>query len=311
MNMMFNPQASRLIPLEQHTKKGQDVRDGSIYVCDQVTVMAVNIALATGRPLLLCGPPGSGKSSLASYIAKTMNWNYFEKVITSQTQAQDLLWTVDHVRRLRDAHVNNMCDDDLAYIKPQVLWWAFDSDSAKNRGFAKLPEGVNPVLPPGIIRDAENPSVVLFDEVDKADPDVPNDLLVALGSQQFEVPDLSEPIKPRFSPLVLITTNDERALPKAFLRRCAVHVLKPPKKSDLIERAMAHFPYHSDKQDGLFSEIADKVIQVRDQDPENVPSTAEYLDAISACLEFDIGPDDDKIWPVIDAAIFLKKVGID
>ena len=99
----FDPKAYRLAPQGSAPKPGQDVRDGSVYVYEEPIKLAVRVALATGRPLLLLGPPGSGKSSLAAYAARSMDWNYFEQVVTSRTRAQDLQWTFDAVRRLRGA----------------------------------------------------------------------------------------------------------------------------------------------------------------------------------------------------------------
>ena len=144
----FEPTESRLIP-DQEPAAGRDVRDGSVYVFTPPTVLAVQVALATGRPLLLGGPPGSGKSSLAAYVARFLNWNYFERVITSRTQAQDLQWTFDAVRRLRDATAGLTLTAG-AYVEPGVLWWAFRPDLAHRRGFLDaLPEGVPRPEPPG------------------------------------------------------------------------------------------------------------------------------------------------------------------
>src|ERR1700755_530080 len=129
----FDPKSYRLMPQGSLRKPGQDVRDGSVYVYEEPIRLAVRVALATGRPLLLLGPPGSGKSSLAAYVARTMNWNYFEKVVTSRTKAQDLLWTVVAVRGLRDAQTKELQDQTESYIEPRVLWWAFNPANARLR----------------------------------------------------------------------------------------------------------------------------------------------------------------------------------
>src|SRR5262245_59453218 len=127
----FEPKDYRL---ESGTSKaGQDTRDGSVYVYNEPITLAVRVALATGRPLLLLGPPGSGKSSLAAYVARSMNWNYFEQVVTSKTRAQDLLWGFDAIRRLRDAHASSLHPGLEPYIEPRVLWWAFDPPNARLR----------------------------------------------------------------------------------------------------------------------------------------------------------------------------------
>src|ERR1019366_1283058 len=129
-------------------RRGRDTRDGSVYVYHDSLTMAVRVALATGRPLLLLGPPGSGKSSLASFVARSMHWNYFEQIITSRTQAKDLMWSFDAVRRLRDAHGGGNPVDLLeAYIEPRVLWWAYDLHDARDRGAKRLPTGS---LPTGV-----------------------------------------------------------------------------------------------------------------------------------------------------------------
>ncbi|MBZ5626525.1 MAG: AAA family ATPase [Acidobacteriia bacterium] len=111
----FDPSDYRLGGADAGTKRGLDVRDGSVYVYEDEIKLAVRVALATGRPLLLLGAPGSGKSSLAAFVARTMNWNYFEQVVTSRTKAQDLLWTFDAVRRLRDAQANELQDQIESY----------------------------------------------------------------------------------------------------------------------------------------------------------------------------------------------------
>ncbi|HEU0054654.1 MAG TPA: MoxR family ATPase, partial [Longimicrobium sp.] len=190
-----------------------DRRDGAIYHYTPEIVLAVRVALATGRPLLVRGPSGSGKSSLAQNIARVLGWDFVDQVITSRTQAQDLLWTVDHIRRLRDAHTNQLGPFE-AYVHPGPLWRAFDPTGARRQ--ADRSAATEP--PPS---DAAAPRrvVVLLDEIDKADPDVPNNLLVALGSLEFLVSDLGLTVRGRreMVPLIVLTTNDERDIPDAFL----------------------------------------------------------------------------------------------
>jgi MoxR-like ATPase len=317
---VFDPQ-NPLLPATGKSVAGRDLRDGAFYVfTDPVerdpTVLVVKVALATGRPLLLTGPPGSGKSSLAAYVARTMNWNYFEQVITSRTSAQDLMWSFDAVRRLRDAQARSEVEELTSYIEPRVLWWAFNPLDALRRGRPVSPDSDNPevridIQHNGVVRDYSHPSVVLLDEIDKADPDVPNDLLVAIGSQCFRVNETGHEVKSELTPLLIITSNNERALPNAFLRRCIVHRLEPPSETRLVEIANKHFPEQQDQDQELFEKLATMVITLRDDALErggSAPSTPEYLDAVRACLQLNIKPGDSAEWRIIQGAVFDKQV---
>lgn len=305
----FMPKTTRLEEVVDGGPVGRDRRDGAVYVYTEFIVLAVRVAIATGRPLLLYGPPGSGKSSIAAFVARTMGWNYFEQVVTSRTRAQDLQWDFDAVRRLRDAKAGEANLGMEAYLEPRVLWWAFDPESAGRRGLSAEAAGkAEPPRPPGVLRGTGRPNVVLIDEIDKADPDVPNDLLVVLGSQRIEVSETGLVVEPRHSPLIIITTNDERDLPRAFLRRCVVHTLSEPTKERLVEIARDHFP--QDGNDELFGRVADKIISMRASDGRNhdhPPSTAEYLDTIRACLHFGVVPGDAPEWRSIESAVLLKR----
>jgi MoxR-like ATPase len=328
---LFDPK-NPLLPATGKPAAGRDSRDGSFYVFTEPverdpTVLVVKVALATGRPLLLCGAPGSGKSSLAAFVARTMNWNYFEQVITSRTSAQDLMWSFDAVRRLRDAQARSEVEELTSYIEPRVLWWAFNPLDAFRRGRPPQPQeeerregGEESSAPPtyvddgrhnGVLRDFFHPGVVLLDEIDKADPDVPNDLLVAMGSQRFRVTETGHEVRSELTPLVIITSNNERALPAAFLRRCIVHRLEAPDATRLVEIANQHFPEEQEQRQRLFKELAAKVVEMRDQAVERVgpmPSTPEYLDAVRACLELKVEPGDTFEWRIIQAAVFDKQM---
>lgn len=270
-------------------KKG-DRRDGEVYIYDDKTVLSVNVALATGRPLLVCGPPGSGKSSLAPYVAKCLKWRFYQYVISSRTQARDLMWSFDAIRRLSDAQAKKSLRPSAAYIEPGVLWWAFDRETAIYRGLRRqdaadlrIQSCCDPALNDNLDLDH---AVVLLDEIDKADPDVPNNLLVPLGSHQFRVEELNLMIESRQPPLVFITTNDERELPKAFLRRCVVLTLSAP---NLVAVAEKHFGSEGDNE--LYSAVAKHVQTIANSHREKrlpEPSTAEYLDAVSACIVLEI-----------------------
>jgi MoxR-like ATPase len=292
-----------------------DRRDGAIYVYRPEIVLSVNVALATGRPLLLRGPSGSGKSSLARHVSRVLAWRFYEEVVTSRTQARDLLWKFDTLRRLNDSQIPNRdVRPDSAYVEPGVLWWAFDRHLARRRGApddAKVPDATDPREGPDV-----DGSVVLLDEIDKADPDVPNNLLVPIGSLQFPFSDTggcSITVSGHKSPpLIFITTNDERELPNAFLRRCVILKLRAPGQNRLISIARAHFKHeHKDGDEVLFSELAKKITPAPDEEDEDVgsqtPSTAEYLDALRTCRDLNVQPKDgDAAWETI-RTITLRK----
>jgi MoxR-like ATPase len=289
---------------------GDDVAPGR-YVYDEGDEhpgrieLAVNVALATGRPLLVRGLPGTGKSSLAADVAEKLRWRYYESVVSSRTQARDLQWTFDAVKRLSDAQIAGAggdaatgLPDDAAYIKPGVLWWAFDREQARRRGLtqAELAEaGLATLTDPAEPRGSRR-AVVLIDEIDKADPDVPNDLLVPLGSFRFELDDTTV-VQAREPPLVIITTNEERDLPRAFLRRCVTLLLEPPKDPRLRRIARAHFP--DDPDDATLAEILTqyRTVQAR-QHSHGTPqaSIAEFLDAVAACRNLGADPGDAALW---------------
>ena len=284
-----------------------DRRDGLVYVYRAAgdVVLAVNVALATGRPLLIRGPSGSGKSSLAYNVARVLGYRYFEQVITARTTAVDLLWRFDVVQRLADAQADAIKEDPSWYVEPGVLWRAFDPQSARRQG----PQAdAEPKAPGRGGRDGERaldygpdldstPAVVLLDEIDKADPDVPNSLLVPLGSFEFTVADTREPLPVRASrkrpPLVFITTNDERELPPAFLRRCLALELPPPTPEQLVAIAKAHFGVRGTR---LYARIADQIVKRADDargPRRGLPgaSAAEFIDAVRAARELDVDPD--------------------
>lgn len=270
-----------------------DLRDGSVYIYEDEIELAVNVALATGRPLLICGPPGSGKSSLAQNVARTKGWRYFENVVSSSTRAVDLLWTFDAVSRLRDAQAKGTEERELReYIEPGILWQAFDPTSAATKGRETDPKAAR--------------AVVLLDEIDKADPDEPNNLLVPLGSWVFKVAPIDVKVEASVPPLVVLTTNDERELSKPFVRRCVVLTLDAPEKPRLLKIAHAHFP---DGDDVLHGKIADIVLNMGTDDGQ-APSTAEFLDAIRACRKLKVGPDAPE-WQTVERLVLVKRTDRD
>lgn len=276
---LFDPEKNPP-PLPAGAAGPGDRRDGGVYVYDDATILAVRVALATGRPLLVRGPSGCGKSSLARHAARVLRWRYYEKVITSRTQAQDLLWDVDHLRRLQDAQAGRLRGGHERYIRPGVLWWAFDQASAARQARrARSTVRGGGRLDPNLGDDHPR-AVVLLDEIDKADPDIPNNLLVPMGSLLFQVEETGEVVRTTegLAPLVVITTNNERELPAAFLRRCVELKLEAPRGERLRAIAGRHFTEMTDDE---IKEVADRVEAVAG-DSADPPSPAELLDTIRA-----------------------------
>ncbi|GGU79729.1 AAA family ATPase [Lentzea flava] len=255
---------------------------GHQYVCPDVLALAVRVARATARPLLLFGAPGSGKSSLAKFIAARDDLRYYEHVITARTTARDLLWSFDSVRRLSDAQTRTGVKADRHYVMPGALWWAFDRASAL--GHVRATE---PYADWNSSR-ADHGAIVLIDEIDKADPDVPNSLLIPLADRYFTVtdldgaPDVHETSTPQS--LIVITSNEERELPPAFERRCVVHRLDDHDDEMLETIAGNHAPKDSDYPlPYLISQLKEARNTARDEQRRQ-PSTAEFIDAIKACI---------------------------
>ena len=294
-------------------ESGGDRRDGR-YVWNEELELAVNVALASKRPLLVRGPSGSGKSSMAAGVAVAQGWRYYEEVVSSRTEAQHFLWRFDALRRLSDAQAQAKKDvsETAQYVEPGVLWWAFQPESAARRGVGRgvVPAAQDPNRNADAMPDA--PAVVLIDEIDKADPDVPNNLLVPIGSREFTVTDAhNAKINAESTPLLIITTNDERELPGAFTRRCVVVTLERPDARRLRQIAETHYgPAHDLLYEAVAAEL-DEVAKIKHQKKLAPPSTAEYLDAIGACLELRVVPGASREWQLLRSAVFEKPLAHD
>jgi MoxR-like ATPase len=280
------PQPARTDQRDERSQDAADRRRRPPYVYNEKLVLAVNVALATRRPLLVRGESGAGKSSLAANVADFLGRRYYEYVVTSRTEAAHLLWEVDLLRRLHDAQrkKGKLSRDYTPYIEPGPLWWAFDPNSAACRG------GSERVLedPAGKTMDAR--AVVLLDEIDKADPDVPNNLLVPLGSLQFQVKETGTRVSTSSdqAPLVIITSNEERELPPAFLRRCVEVKVDLPSRQRLEEIAATHFDDIAARAQALLETLLGPPPD--DPDAPAGISPAEFIDALRACVELEVEP---------------------
>ncbi|MCC4243198.1 AAA family ATPase [Stappia indica] len=230
------------------------------YVATEDLRIAVNAAIALQRPLLVKGEPGTGKTVLAQEIASALGANLIEWHIKSTTKAQQGLYEYDAVSRLRDSQLGDDRVHDIAnYIRKGRLWEAFTAD--------------------------ERP-VLLIDEIDKADIEFPNDLLRELDRMEFHVYETGETIAARQRPVVIITSNNEKELPDAFLRRCFFHYITFPDAETMSEIVEVHFP--GLKQE-LLREALKMFYDIRDTPGlKKKPSTSELLDWIKLLLNEDV-----------------------
>jgi MoxR-like ATPase len=284
--------------LERRTGIRRDGREHIPYHYSDDIIVAVNAALATRRPLLLRGAPGCGKSTLARDVALALDRDFDEKVITSRTTATDLLWEFDAIARLSDTGPDPAAARNRnGYVRRGLLWNAFAPSGGATRG-----------------------AVVLIDEIDKADPDVPNDLLVPLGEDRFTVTDTDPHTEVRRTRdvLVLITSNGERELPPAFLRRCIALALSDPSENPaaLASIAQCHIAamYRDEGKpvpalDGvLLAAIVKRLGELNTSAAMRKPGTAEILDAFKASLQLAIAPASDD-WATLTRVLLFKEPG--
>ena len=233
------------------------------YVATEDLMVAVNAAITLQRPLLVKGEPGTGKTVLAEEIAKSLGKKLITWSIKSTTRAQQGLYEYDAVSRLRDSQLGDARVHDIAnYIVKGKLWEAFEDESA-------------PVL--------------LIDEIDKADIEFPNDLLQELDRMEFFVYETQETIKATNRPIVIITSNNEKELPDAFLRRCFFHYIRFPDAETMAEIVAVHFP---DIQKRLVSEALNLFYDMRDVGGlKKKPSTSELLDWLKLLMAEDLPPE--------------------
>ncbi|MGG4773804.1 AAA family ATPase [Paenalcaligenes sp. Me52] len=233
------------------------------YIATDDLSMAVNAALALQRPLLIKGEPGTGKTHLAEEVAKSLGRPLLQWHIKSSTKAQQGLYEYDAVSRLRDSQLGDPRVHDIAhYIVKGVLWQAFESDV---------------------------PTVVLIDEIDKADIEFPNDLLRELDQMSFHVYETQQTVTARHRPLIIITSNNETELPDAFLRRCFFHYIRFPDRDTLQQIVQLHFPLLKSE---LLNQAMDVFFALRDTPGlKKKPSTSEFLDWINLLLHEGITPE--------------------
>ncbi|MEI7681350.1 MAG: MoxR family ATPase [Betaproteobacteria bacterium] len=255
------------------------------YVATDDLMMAVNAAITLERPLLIKGEPGTGKTMLALEVAKALQRPLFEWHVKSTTKAQHGLYEYDAVSRLRDSQLGDPKVKDIGnYIVRGMLWNAFES--------------------------AEQ-SVLLIDEVDKADIEFPNDLLRELDRMEFYVYETQQLVKAKNRPLVIITSNNEKELPDAFLRRCFFHYIRFPEKETMEKIVQVHFPQ---LKKNLLREALEAFFDIREVPGlKKKPSTSELLDWLKLLMAEDISPealanqDSHKIIPPLHGALLKNE----
>ena len=258
MGQLVNFRTSIILKSEFMKFKGTEK-----YVATDDLQMAVNASVTLQRPLLIKGEPGTGKTLLAEEVAASLGLRLIQWHVKSTTKAQQGLYEYDAVSRLRDSQLGNDKVHDISnYIKKGKLWEAFSSDEQV---------------------------VLLIDEVDKADIEFPNDLLVELDKMEFFVYETGETIKAKHRPIIIITSNNEKELPDAFLRRCFFHFINFPDRGTMKQIIDVHFP---NIQLNLVNDAMDIFFEVREVNGlRKKPSTSELIDWLKLLMADDI-PDE-------------------
>ena len=234
------------------------------YVVPEDLALAVNAAVALGRPLLVKGEPGTGKTELARQVAASLGMELIEWNVKSTTKAAQGLYEYDAVARLRDGQLGEARVHDVAqYIRPGKLWQAFTAPARV---------------------------VLLIDEIDKADIEFPNDLLQELDRMEFHVYETGQTIRAIHRPVVIITSNNEKELPDAFLRRCFFHFIRFPSPEALGAIVRVHFPH---LKEDLLAAALTQFFEIREAPGlKKKPSTSEVLDWLKLLLAEDLTPAD-------------------
>ena len=233
------------------------------YIASNDLTMAVNAAIALEKPLLIKGEPGTGKTQLAEELAKSLNCKLYQWHIKSTTKAQQGLYEYDAVSRLRDSQLGDERVHDISnYIVKGKLWQAFEEEQ-------------RPIL--------------LIDEIDKADIEFPNDLLQELDKMEFFVYETQQVVKAKQRPIIIITSNNEKELPDAFLRRCFFHYIKFPTKAEMAKIIDVHHP--NVKQD-LLKQTLEVFFDLREVNGiKKKPSTSELIDWLKLLISDDFAQD--------------------
>lgn len=258
------------------------------YVATQDLNLAVNAAITLGRPLLIKGEPGTGKTQLAEEVARSLERPLFQWHIKSTTRAHQGLYEYDAVARLRDSQLGDEKVHDIAnYIRRGCLWEAFTA-------------GSQPVL--------------LIDEIDKADIEFPNDLLLELDRMEFHVYETGETVRAQQRPIIIITSNNEKELPDAFLRRCFFHYIRFPERDTMEAIIQVHYP---DLKKDLLAAALEVFFEMREVPGlKKKPSTSELLDWIKLLVAEEIPPevlrdtDQRKLIPPLHGALLKNEQDI-